>query len=405
MMATMRSGLAALALCGAMGFGADATAAPSQWDQPVAALAGQIAGILGPGQTQLTMRNLSSIPSSDVAPIRRLMEQDLKEHGVTISGAESANAIRVTLSESARQRVWVAEVVEGDQTQVTMVDLPLAKAQQTQIAGGVMLRRELVLAGNEPILAALEVSGGLIVLEPQQVVIYVNAGGSWQAQQRVSIPQRLPLARDARGVLLPTADGAGFEAYLAGIACVGAAGQAATWNVQCHASDDPWTIVETSGSGTAFKAFYNASRDYFSGAVTPSLGADLPAFYSAALLPRAVGNGALLIAGVDGKVRLVENNAMAAVAGTRDWGSDVAVLRSGCGAGTQVIASGSGEAVSDSLRAYDMPALEAVPASAPVAMEGTVTAMWAAPDAKSVFAAVRKAANQYEVDRVTALCN
>jgi hypothetical protein len=38
-------------------------------------------------------------------------------------------------------------------------------------------------------------------------------------------------------------------------------------------------------------------------------------------------------------------------------------------------------------------------------MEGTVTAMWAAPDAKSVIAVVRKAANQYEVDRVTALCN
>jgi hypothetical protein len=61
--------------------------------------------------------------------------------------------------------------------------------------------------------------------------------------------------------------------------------------------------------------------------------------------------------------------------------------------------------VSDSLRGYDMPALEAVPASPPLAMEGTVTAMWTAPDGKSVLAVVRKAANQYEVDRVTALCN
>lgn len=155
----------------------------------------------------------------------------------------------------------------------------------------------------------------------------------------------------------------------------------------------------------AFKAFYNASRDYFSGAVTPGLGADLPAFYSAALLPRAAGNAAFLVAAADGKVRLAENGALATVAGTRDWGSDVAVLRSGCGTGTQVIASSSGEAVSDSLRAYDMPALEAVPASAPLAMEGTVTAMWAAPDGKSVLAVVRKAANEFEVDRVTALCN
>ena len=156
---------------------------------------------------------------------------------------------------------------------------------------------------------------------------------------------------------------------------------------------------------TVFKAFYNAARNYFVGVVTPGVGVDLPAFYSAALLPRTAGNGALLIDGVDGKVQLAENGALAAVAGTRDWGSDVAALRSGCGTGTQAIASGSGEAVSDSLRAYEVPALEAAPVSAPLAMEGTVTAMWPAPDAKSVFAIVRKAANQYEVDRVTALCN
>ncbi|HVU48916.1 MAG TPA: hypothetical protein VHD85_22505 [Terracidiphilus sp.] len=408
----MRMGLAALALCGAMGFAVSAAAAPSQWEQPAAALAGQIAGILGPGQAQLTIRNISSIANSDLAPIRRLIEQDLKTHGVTISGAEGANAIRVTLSESARQRVWVAEVMEGDQTQVTMVDLPLAKAQQAQVASGVVLRKEQILAGNEPILAALEVAGGLVALEPQEIVIYANTANGWQAQQRVNIPPRLPLARDPRGVLLPAADGTGFEGFLAGIACMGVAptaGLTGNWSVQCHGSDDPWTIIETSSQGNgpviAIKAFYNASRDFFSGVVTPSLGADLPAFYSAALQQRAAGNAALVIAGIDGKVRLVGNGTLATVAGTRDWGSDIAVLRSGCGAGTQVIASGSGEAVSDSLRAYDMPALEAVPASPPLAMEGTVTAMWTAPDGKSVLAVVRKAANQYEVDRVTALCN
>ena len=101
----------------------------------------------------------------------------------------------------------------------------------------------------------------------------------------------------------------------------------------------------------------------------------------------------------------MENGALKPIAGTRDWGSDFAVLHSGCGAGTQIIASGSGEAASDSLRAYELPALEAVPASAPLAMDGTVTALWPAPDGKSVLAVVRNAANEYEVDRVTALCN
>jgi hypothetical protein len=132
---------------------------------------------------------------------------------------------------------------------------------------------------------------------------------------------------------------------------------------------------------------------------------DLPPFYAGALLPRSAGYGALLIGGIDGKVTMAENGVLKVVTGTRDWGSDFAVLHSGCGARVQVIASSSGEATNDSLRAYELPALEAVPASAPLAMNGTVTALWAAPDGKSVLAVVRSAANQYEVDRVTALCN
>ena len=92
-----------------------------------------------------------------------------------------------------------------------------------------------------------------------------------------------------------------------------------------------------------------------------------------------------------------------AVSGARDWGSDFAAINSGCG--TQIVVSGSGRAPADSLRAFDLPALEAVPASAPLAMDGTVTALWTAPDGKSVLAVVRGPDNEYEVDRVTALCN
>jgi hypothetical protein len=158
-------------------------------------------------------------------------------------------------------------------------------------------------------------------------------------------------------------------------------------------------------SSVSLKAFYNAARNYFTGIVTPSLNVDLPPFYSAAVIPRPGSAVALLIGGIDGKVQLTEGGALRPVAGTRDWGSDFAGLNSGCGAGTQVVASGSGEAASDSLRAFELPAQEAIPASAPLAMDGTVTALWAAPDGKSVLAVVRTAADQYEVDRVTASCN
>jgi hypothetical protein len=393
---------------------------PGAWEQPAAALAEQIAGILGPGQARMTIRNTSTIPIDEIPAIRKLLEQDLKAHGVLASGAESASAIRVTLSENVRERLWVAEVIEGSETHVAMVRVEPGATRQPAAGGaGLVLRKEIVLATKKRVLTVLEAGNGLVAVEPEEIVLYGKSGDGWQEQKRAAIGQKRALARDPRGVILPDAAGDGFEAFVAGMACTGAYAASDTsgaWPVKCRESDDPWPVASgpfssgptaTAGSGestASIKAFYNAARDYFTGVVTPNAGVDLPAFYSAAQLPRPSG-AALLIGGIDGKVQIAENGAIKGVSGTRDWGSDFTVLRSGCGAGDQVIASGSGEAASDSLRAYELPALEAVPVSAPLAMDGTVMAIWTAPDGKSVLAAVMRAAGDYEVDRVTALCD
>src|SRR5580698_11668966 len=89
-------------------------APPSLGEGPISQLADQIGAILGPGQAHLTIRNLSSISNDEIPEIRRSLVQDLKAHGVVIAGAESANTIRVTLSESARERILVAEVAQGN---------------------------------------------------------------------------------------------------------------------------------------------------------------------------------------------------------------------------------------------------------------------------------------------------
>src|SRR5690348_11350848 len=112
-----------LVVCWVAGFAACEGQAqqPVKWSQPAAELAGQIADLLGPGQAQLTVRNLSTIQTGEISVIRKLIEQDLKARGVLAGGTESANAIRVTLSENTRERLWVAEVVEGNETRVAMV--------------------------------------------------------------------------------------------------------------------------------------------------------------------------------------------------------------------------------------------------------------------------------------------
>jgi hypothetical protein len=397
-----------IGICGLMGLAANAASSP--WEQPAADLAEQVAGILGSGQARLTIRNLSNLPTDEIPAIRRLLEADMKAHGVTASGVESANLVRVTLSENQHGRLWVAEVVEGNETRVAMVQFASGSAQPAQAATGLTLRKQTLITSKEMVLAALETVGGLVAVETEEVAIYAQSAEGWREQRRIAIGQKRPLTRDPRGLILPAGDG--FEAAVAGMACSGSylpAQPGVDWTVRCREVDDPWQILRVdAGSGATpaqpgIKAFYNAARNYFTGVVTPSLGVDLPPFYTAAVLPRSEAAG-LLIGGIDGKVQLLESNGLKPVSGTRDWGSDFAVLHSVCGAGAQIVVSGSGEAVTDSLRVYELPGLEAVPVSAPLALGGTVTALWPAPDGKSVFAVVR-IADEYEVDRVTASCN
>jgi hypothetical protein len=316
------------------------------------------------------------------------------------------------LSENQRERLWVAEVVEGNQTRVAMVRVELGDVRQSQAGSELTLRKQSLLTTSDEVLAAQEIADALVAVEAEEIVIYSRTAEGWSEKKRMGIGQKKPMARDPHGLIFSAPNNNGFEASVAGMNCSGGNQPAAEWTMHCRESDDPWPIAQINPTDRAvtLKAFYNAARNYFTGVVTPSLGVDLPPFYSAALITRPADGAALLIGGIDGKVQLVENATLKPVAGARDWGSDFAALHSGCGAGTQIIASGSGEASGDSLRAYELPALEAVPASAALAMDGTVTALWTAPDGKSVFAVVRKSGNanaedRYEVDRVTASCN
>lgn len=430
--------LVALGVIGTFGIAAISAQSADRWQQHAAELAGKIADLIGPGQAHLTLQNLSSIPGSDLHSIQKLLTDDLRAHGVSEGGANSATAVRVTLSESATERLWIAEVIEGDDAQVAMVDAGPLMPPQTQISGALTLRRVPLLSSAAPVLASLQTPNGLVVLEPDQIAIYTHTNAGWGKLQVFPAAQ-VQLSRDPRGVLSAATNGQGFEAWLPGQYCTGSlyGGSAASaWTVDCQKSDDPWLI--TSGAeaqlpaapadvrpalpsqstdaqsslpaaaetpAPTLRAFYNAARNYFTGVIVPNPAVNIPPFYSAAFVPRRAGGDALLIGGIDGKLQLLENGALMPVNGARDWGSDFAALQSGCGPETQIISSGSGQAVSDSLRAYDLPAREAIPASEPLTMNGTVTALATAPDGKSILAVVRTAANQYEVDRVSATCN
>src|SRR5262249_25051824 len=145
--------------------------------------------------------NLSSIPATELPAIRKLLEDDLRARGVTLGGDESANTIRVTLSENARQRLWVAEIAEGKVTQVAMVEIGGALEHAATTSSGLTLRRQALFRTREQVLAALEAQNGLVIVEPEQIVLYLRMQDGWREFKRTGIGQKQPLPRDPRGLV------------------------------------------------------------------------------------------------------------------------------------------------------------------------------------------------------------
>jgi hypothetical protein len=384
----------------------------ANWEQPAGDLAKQIAALTGPGSVKLTIRNESSLASGEIPGIRKLLERDLRGFGVVAGGSDSATLIRVTLSENLQGGLWVAEVVEGTETRVTM--LPVSLGATVTATGGpsLTLRRTLLMTEPDPVLDAQMFSIGgvqrLVVLEPERIVSYVRnaavlapagtASGNWIEDQHFAIAHTRPFPRDMRGELVAAQDHL-FDAYLPGVLCSGTT-TGVQITVACADSDDPWPI------GASQRAFYNAMRDSFTGVLAPGFGMELPPFYQASDIPRPTGTG-MLMNGVDGRVMLIENNVLKPVNGGNDWGSDFAVIRSECGSGVQVLVSGSGAAaMGDSLSAYEIAGREAIVVSAPLTVEGAVTAIHAANDGASATVIVRRdAPARYEVWNGSAFCN
>ncbi|HEY1807086.1 MAG TPA: hypothetical protein VGG42_00930 [Acidobacteriaceae bacterium] len=381
------------------------------WEQPASNLARQIAALSGPGPARLLIQNTSTLPANDVSVIRRLLEQDLRGLGVLSGGNDSATLIRVTLSQNLQGGLWVAEVQEGTETRVAMLAVPLAPAAPSGNGGTITIRRALVITEDAPVLdAKIFVTGGvqrLVVLEPERIVTYERnaaalGSSAWNQDQSFPVTHSRPYPRDLRGELVAATDHP-FDAWLPGVHCSSgetAAGVGTALSVTCADSDDPWPI------STRQSAFFNALRDNFTGVLAPGLGMDLPPFYEAGEVPHETDAG-LLLTLVDGRVLLIDGGTIKPIAGANDWGSDFALLRSGCGSGAQVLVSGSGAAgAGDSLRAWEIAGREASPVSAPVSVDGAVTAIWPSADGTSATVIVRRDAPlRYEVWNGSALCN
>lgn len=403
-----------------MAFGADWGAAEQQ-------LAKKIVAITGLQTVALTFENRSSLGRRDSNIVENGLRSALEQSGIHFVKPEQAAASLVlTLSENETSYVWIAEIHEGaGDSEVVMVSVP--RSERSGAASESMpttLRKVSLWTQNEPILdvAVLEENGTasrIAVLGAEDVSTYRFQSGKWQVERTLSIthPRTWPL--DLRGRLFQAPDHT-LNAYLPGVICQIAV-TTSPLTMACHASDDPWPIVSATNvnssvfpSGGAgglpigvvpqLSGFFAATRNYFTGVLSPAIGkfSTVPKFYSVAFIPREKYT-LWLFAGADGKLHLIDgtNEQLSTFA----WGSDIASVRTGCGAGSQVLATTSGDQAQDSIRAYEFPDRDPVAVSAAVDFPGPVSALWTEARGDTAIAIVKdREAGSYEAFRLSLAC-
>jgi hypothetical protein len=398
------------------------------WSAPELQLARKIVAVTGPGAVALTVENRSSLGQRDDEIIQNGLRSALGGLGLRFLSAEQAAAtISISLSENARSYVWVAEIHQGaGEVTVVMISAPRPEgATATHDSVPLTLRKVPLFEQDESILdvAVLEENTApthIAVLDPDKVSLYRMQGGKWQLEQRWAVVHSRPWPRDLRGRLIVAKDHL-FDAYLPGVICRAISASPVTLN--CRESDDPWPLVSgtvnggnlsvfpSSGLGNGAStvvpqlgAFFAPTRNFFTGALTPGVGkfTTVPKFYSAALLPREKYT-LWLFAGTDGQVYMVDG---VSDQGTKlTWGSDLASVKTTCGAGWQVLATSAGDS-GDAMRAYEFPDRDPVAVSAAIEFPGPITALWTEARGDTTITVVRNRENgSYEAFRLALACN
>ena len=320
-------------------------------------LAGKIVSATGPKMMALEVLNRSSLSAALSDDIRRNLLTQLAVTGVRFVTAEQAAVnVRVTLSEDLQSYVWVAEIRQGTNApSVVMVSLPRSAVLVVEPAAAAMVLREVSLWSQpERILDVAVIEGNparMLVLDANSVTSYRMQESRWLVEQALPITHSRPWPRDLRGRLVWRTDGDNnhlFDAWLPGVYCRGSGSAALA--MTCFESNDPWPV---GADGFSQSASFTSSRNFFSGKLSPGTGTltRAPAFYSAAAIPREPSTWWLLAA-VDGSIHLLDG-VTDQVMEKLKWGSDIASLRSGCGSGWQVLATGAGAGRNDAVQAFE----------------------------------------------------
>jgi hypothetical protein len=375
-------------------------AAAANWGGPARDLAQKISAVTGPGAISLEITNRSALRTTDVEQVRAALVSNLREAGVQVLKDAEAAAVQIALSENAHGLVWIAEIRQGmGSDKVVIIPVPRPAGLSSFGAAALSLHRSLLWSQEEPILDATPLAGSspehLLVLDRDKVSLLSSTGRSWQPEQTFDITHSHPWPRDLRGRVMFSKEHL-FDVYMPGVRCQGML--TSPLSMICRDTDDPWPLADAAYS---VHAFYSAARNFFTGDLAPAAGNRLPAFYSAAPVPREK-YVLWVLAALDGSVHLVDG--INDLSLRMPWGGDVAGVRSSCGTGSQILLTELRSGAGDSLRVYEVVDRELTPAGATADFDGPVTALWSKDDGSAVAVQRNPAGGNYEAFSLSVAC-
>jgi hypothetical protein len=375
------------------------------WTQIERDLSAKIAGANGPGAISLDLVNRASFGKGELDSIRRSLITQLSTLGIQVVKPDQAAAVvQVSLSENLQDYVWVAEIRQGTSPATILMSTArraTAPVLPSAHAPAITISRTLLWSQETRILdtAVVEVSGApgyLLVLDGTGVRVSRFESGRWREEQFLPVNHVKSWPRDLRGRLVLRKDHL-FDAYLPGVICSSTGG--ASLGLSCRDGDDPWPLSPD------LSAFFTPNRNYFTGGLSPGIRQEnsVAPFYSAVPVPKA--NYTLWVfASLDGTLQLVDGVSKQSLSGL-GFGSDLAVVRSTCGSGLQVLASSNTDNATDAVRAFEIPDREPVPISPLLEFAGPVISMWTENNATNAVAVIRNLdAGRYEAYRLSISC-
>lgn len=318
--------------------------------------------------------------ASELDDAKKVIEGELRTRGLrTVADTSFDVKVRITLSQDLVERMWLAEYeIEGTRT-VLMTPFQRTSLDVQPWMNGAHLDRELIFSDNSPFLDFIECQkltketcGVQLVLFPAELKVMVMMG--WETFPNVSFGHDKPLSRDARGRIKRL--DSGFESHIEDVIC---SGDTYLADAKCVPSKNPWSFW---GPGLeSANATLASGQNWFTwvGGTLPNNAEDKKEpFFSLAGL-EVNGEPGWISSGTDGKVRIFTNKS-AEIAGTASgWGSELAVVKTECGNGWQILATRPSDYTkTDAVIVYEWTGSEFRALTDPLEMDGTIVSMWSA---------------------------